>query len=265
MLMDYLYDGSFEGLLTCIYHHYYREAADGIYPAQGYQPSLLHSSCIVTTDPACADRVSRGIRGKISPFALRLVYYAALSSGAGKENLILDYLRLGFRLGGKIDYLHAHPQVRPVHKLARLVGGEAHRLLGLLRFSDKGGYLYAPCSPDHAVLELLADHFADRLAAERWMIHDQKRNLAVIYDGQVTEERSSMGHRDRFLVPYPGPRWYLTDLQQKPESVLPEDDWYQELWKLYFRNISIETRYNPRLQAQFIPQRYRPHLTEFEK
>lgn len=261
--MDYLYDGSFEGLLTCIYYHYYREAATGIYPVQGYQPSLLHPSCIVAADPSCADRVSRGIREKISSFALRLVYYAALSSFAGKENLILDYLRLGFRLGSKIDCLHTHPQVRPVHKLARLVGGEVHRLLGLLRFSDKGGYLYAPCSPDHAVLELLADHFADRLAAEHWMIHDTKRSLAVIYTGRINPAElppAAPGGRA-----FPERRWYLADLAQKPGAALPEDGWYQELWKLYFRNISIATRYNPRLQARFIPRRYRPHLTEFEQ
>ena len=29
-MQDYLYDGTFEGFLTCVYHHYYTEPAAGI-------------------------------------------------------------------------------------------------------------------------------------------------------------------------------------------------------------------------------------------
>ena len=29
-MTDYLYDGTFEGILTCIYHHYYTDKATGI-------------------------------------------------------------------------------------------------------------------------------------------------------------------------------------------------------------------------------------------
>ena len=30
-MIDYLYDGTFEGLLTCIYENYYTEKASGIF------------------------------------------------------------------------------------------------------------------------------------------------------------------------------------------------------------------------------------------
>ncbi|MGI5880927.1 MAG: DUF4130 domain-containing protein [Syntrophomonadaceae bacterium] len=46
-----------------------------------------------------------------------------------------------------------------------------------------------------------------------------------------------------------------------PEEVR---DPYQELWKLYFNRIAIDSRRNPKLQTQFVPIRYRKNLLEFE-
>ena len=40
-MQDYLYDGTFEGFLTCVYHHYYTEQAAGICLKAEYQSSLL--------------------------------------------------------------------------------------------------------------------------------------------------------------------------------------------------------------------------------
>ena len=49
-MMDYLYDGTFEGILTCIYHHYYTEKASGIFPAESYQSCMLGGYMYVETD-----------------------------------------------------------------------------------------------------------------------------------------------------------------------------------------------------------------------
>ncbi len=252
--MEYLYDGSFDGFLTCIYHHYYQEPASGIYQQEYYQPALMTDSTIVLTDPALASRVYTAIEEKISEDSLAHVYHAFLSSSPGKENLILNYLRLGFRMGSKVDLYLTHPDVYPLHKIARQVTLEVHRFLGLLRFADTGRFLYSVLSPDHHILPLIADHFADRLATERWIIHDQKRKLAIIYDGQNLNKNKSSQQQ-----------WYLTDFPDHGELSLPqEEQTYQELWQLYFQQISIESRRNPRLQSHFVPQRYRPHLVEFQ-
>ena len=72
-MIDYLYDGTFEGLLTCVYHHYYTEKAAGIYPREDYQPSLLNGFMEVETEEDKADRVYNAIGSKISSYALRLV------------------------------------------------------------------------------------------------------------------------------------------------------------------------------------------------
>lgn len=250
--MDYLYDGSFEGLLTCIYYHYYRTPATGIYLQDTYQPALMIDHETVSTKTELAARVYQGIENKISRYSLDCVYDVWLSSVPERENIILRYLILGFRMGPKVDLYHTHPDVFPLQKASRQVTREVHRFLGLLRFADTGRFLYASLTPDHHILPLIADHFADRMAGERFIIHDQNRKLAVVYDGP-----SSSQSKER--------SWYLTDF---PYQINPnqsqEEQHFQDLWQRYFHQISIESRRNPRLQTQFVPLRYRSHLVEFQ-
>ncbi len=253
--MDYLYDGSFEGLLTCIYFNYYEEKASGIYQREYYQPALMIESSEIITDPLLAARVYRAIEEKISRDSLDLIYHTFVSSVSGKEILILNYLRLGFRLGPRIDLYHTHADVYPLRKAAHKVTAEVHRFLGLLRFADAGSFLYAVLSPDHFILPLIADHFADRLAGERWIIHDRKRDLAVVYDGHVADEDQS----------FPRRKWYITDFPDPgPLPLSQKEQYFQSLWQHYFDKIGIESRRNPRLQAQFVPHRYRHDLVEFK-
>lgn len=243
--MDYLYDRSFDGLLTAVYHSYYQEKADGIFPSDHYQFSLTAPSRIVETDPVLAAKVYDAVENKISPDALKYAYYVFLSSYPGKENLILKYLQLGFKLGAKVNSYHTHPDVLPVQETAKKVSFEAHRFFGLLRFAEAGKYLYAALEPDHNILILLAEHFADRLKNENFIIHDQKRSLAVIYDCK---------------------EWTLADFPKGMLIPITESEaYYQELWTRYFTHIGIENRKNKRLQAQFVPQRYRKNLVEFRK
>ena len=242
--MDYLYDSSFDGLLTCVYYSYYEDKADGIYPHNNYQCSLIYPSKIIVTDSTLSSKVYEAITRKISPQALKQTYYVFLANHPHKENLILKYLQLGFKLGRKIESLHTHPDVLPVLQTARKVSFEAHRFYGLLRFAESKDFLYASFKPDHNILIILAEHFVDRLAYENFIIHDQNRNCALIYDKQ---------------------EWYLTDFKAPDNISLSEtENFYQELWTRYFTHIAIESRRNKRLQNQFVPQRYRSNLVEFK-
>jgi len=241
--MDYLYDGSFEGLLTAIYYNYYEEKADGIYHKDYYQYSLTTNSRTLETNSEIAAKVYGAIEQKISAEALRQIYYVYLSNHPNKENLILRYLELGFKLGAKINSYYTHPAVLPVLKTAKKVSFEAHRFLGLVRFVEARNYLYAALEPDNNIIVLLADHFAERLANENFIIHDKKRNIAVIYNRQ---------------------EWFLSDLPKDLKvDFSDEEAFYQQLWQRYFKHMGIDDRKNPKLQAQFVPHRYRKNLIEF--
>ncbi|MBQ9931936.1 MAG: TIGR03915 family putative DNA repair protein [Firmicutes bacterium] len=251
-MIDYIYDGTFEGFLTCVHHHYYNEKAAGIYPADQYQTSLLKPYLSVETDEEKVAVVYAAMESKISEQALERIYRVFLSDFPGKDNIALDYLRLGFKIGGRIFGLHSHPVVFAAERIARKVGYEAHRLTGLLRFSvlareDEEGrrqeILFAKIKPDHDILELLAHHFTDRFKEEAFIIYDERRKKALFAFGK---------------------KWYIGGLDP---SVLPEADpderAYRKLWKTYFDGIAIKERINPRCQKNFMPVRYWDNLTEF--
>lgn len=241
-MVDYLYDGSFEGLLTCIYLHYYAEKASGIYIQSCYQSNLLNKSTEVQTVMSYADKVYTAVHDKISKKALQNIYHVYLSSYDQKEMLILKYIVKGFKRGKLIDYLHSDPIVHDMHLYAKKVTTESHKFLGLIRFSDAKDFLYAEFEPDHDILFLLADHFVDRLRNEKFIIHDLRRMKALIYSND---------------------EWYISDFKlQKELSLSEKEKSYRSLWKNYFNHIGISERKNPRVQTQYMPRRYWKHLTE---
>lgn len=244
-MAEYLYDGTFDGLLTCIHFHYYNEKAEGIYIKEEYQANILRNSVVVETDEEKADIVYRAIRDKISPYDLRRVYKVFMSSDPEKEMKALNYVRYGFRNGGRISLLHGDPVVFDVQTIEQKVNNEVHRLKGLIRFIElEEGILYSQIEPDHDVVEFLAYHFTDRYKNEPFIIHDMKRNKALV---AYQEE------------------WYITHFTKEMITGYSEAEReYSRLWKQYFETIAIRERANSRCQKNLMPQRYWKNMTEFQ-
>lgn len=247
-MLDYLYDGSFEGFLTCVYAHYYQEKAAGIYLASRYQLGLLHQAMQLETDEEQAETVAKAIREKIGDQAWKRVYCVFLSSEDDKEMTALRYIRLGFQMGSAAALMHGNAIVFAAQQIEHKVRSEVHRLSGLLRFSvlafHEREILYAPLTPDHDVIELLAPHFTDRYKNDPFIIHDTRRKKALF---------SQSGG------------WYIAPLspEELPDPTVEEAQ-YRALWKRYFDTIAIKERINPRCQKNFMPVRYWNHLTEMK-
>ena len=244
-MVDYLYDGTYDGLLTCIYFHYYNEKASGIYPSSEYQINFTHNNFKVKTESEKAQIVYDAIRKKISFDALERVYSVFLSSCIGKENLILEFLKLGFKVGAEVMYMHSEAAVFQVQQIESKVKFERHRLIGLIRFSDAEGVLFSVVEPDHDVIAILAEHFSDRYKNEKLIIYDKRRKKAVF---------SYMG------------KWQVRsfDIGEHPEFQ-NEELKYRKLWKIYFDQIAIKERINPKCQKRCMPVRYWKHLPEFKQ
>lgn len=242
-MIDYLYDGTFEGFLTCVYHHYYTDKASGIFKAEEYQSTMLGGYLQVATEKEKTTRVYRAIQKKISDYDLRRTYKVFLSSMENKEIKLLHYLRLGFHVGSKVSLLHGNPIVFEIQKTERKVNAEIHRMYGLVRFSAlDNGVMYSHMDTDHDILEFMADHFTDRFKNQPFILHDIGRKKALIaYGGS----------------------WYLTYFTKEDvPDIGQEERVYRQLWKQYFENIAIKERTNPRCQKNMMPVRYWKHLTE---
>ena len=261
-MVDYLYDGTFEGFLTCVYAHYYEEKASGIYNRENYQASMLSGFRIVETEGAKATRVYEAIEKKISGKDLRRIYRVFLSSDEEKENKLLRYIRLGFKEGPEVSLRHSNPAVFDVQQCEHKVSVELDKIMGLARFSalknDRaagGGHgdgstvgggpeiLYCCIEPDHDILELIAGHFSDRLKNDPFIIHDKSRGKAVFAQGGS---------------------WYISDFSGNDLPALGTGEQeFRALWKKYFETIAIQERINPRCQKRCMPVRYWKNLTEF--
>lgn len=246
-MLVYLHDGTVNGILTVMAEALRAEPGpEEIAPAATWQPGLFSDARRVGTDEAAAEALLQACEQRLSRDAARTVLHAISAERPGCEHALYQFVKLGFARGGDVAGYHAHPAVRLVLDLERKVTHEIHRLHGLLRFRQlRDGSLYAPCEPDGNVILGVAWHFQERLRAERWIIHDVRRGLAVFWDGQ----RLDAGE----LAAEPGG---AAGLESDAERVC------QQLWQVYHSAIAIPERRNPELQRRCMPRRYWKYLVE---
>jgi probable DNA metabolism protein len=147
--------------------------------------------------------------------------------------------------------------VRAVLEAAAKVTREIDRLRGLLRFCpDKAGIYIARCAPDHFALPALAGHFELRFGGTPWAIIDEKRRLALV--------RLS-GEKTRLVNGAEDPAAPAASPDRTVPAGKPAKDRWEELWRTYHRSVDNEVRKNPKLQRQFMPERYWKYLTEMNR
>jgi probable DNA metabolism protein len=243
-LFRYIYDGSFDGFLTVIYACYYDKAPDSIEKESSYNFNILYEDKVIETDLVKSNKVYKAILEKISEDTSIHVYQAFLSEEEGIELKLFKYIQLGFKLGSKVNDFLSDETVNVVQKYSRKVAFEAHRFLGLVRFQEFKGILYAAIEPTYNIVELLGNHFKARLTNEKWVIHDARRQIGIVYEDN---------------------EWVLRELKfKKLESQETEELFYQNLWKAFHKSISIKERSNERLQMQHMPKKYWNNLIEMK-
>ncbi len=246
-MLNYIYDGSFEGLLTAIYEAYYRyEQPENILANENLQQNLLTKNVYIATDSKKAEKVYNSIRKKISSPSLQHIFHVFLSESEDIGTLIYRYLQFGWKVGKDVDRYLSDERVLPIHQISQKVAWEKHRMLGMIRFQNLDqNIFYAAYEPDYNITGLVAPHFSSRLADQHWMIHDLKRNIVAVYNQK---------------------EWVLTDMVlDTPMTTSEHEAEFQQLWKQYFKSVAIESRINPRLQRQYMPRRYWKHLIEMNE
>lgn len=242
--MIYIYDGTWDSFLTAVHHYYYdRQNVTNIESALSYYPNLIDEYREISTDTDKAKAVENAIRVKISNESLDNIIHCFFSEIVGREMWILNYIKLGFKIGSKIDSMLGTQTVLDVLIPARKVKSESHLMLGILRFELlENNIYYAPIQPDHNIITFISPHFKQRFADQNWVIHDTKRKLAALYNTK------------NMIISYMD----LIDIPDRHADELK----FQSLWKNYFKHIAIKSRINPKLQKKFIPKRYWKQLTE---
>ena len=239
----YRYDGSFDGLLTCVFESYARhELPDAILSPDDTQ-TMLFEARRIKTDYVKSGRVLRGVMTKISPEAADFIRMAHLSCIFERDRRILMFLRLGFTVGPSVMNRLTDARVNALYSGVRYLEREAHHYMGFIRFTEIDGVLASVIQPKNRVLPLLDPHFSDRFNAEKFIIHDAVHRCALMH----------MPGCSRIV---PMDEMHITAASAKELEI-------QALWRKFHQTIAIEGRLNPQLQRSNMPLRFRPEMTEF--
>ena len=254
-MIIFVFDNTFEGLLTSVFEAYSRRVfPDALFP-EGEPLPLFHDEVFtVITEEEKAKRVWRGLQKKLSSGALSCLAQCWLAEEAETPMLLFRYIRKAIDAPRSIETNFADPDVLEFSRMWKRVDWERLRMLQFIRFQKAAdGTFFAAVEPEKNALPLAIDHFKDRFADQPWLIYDIKRAYGFYYDlkevRQVTfEEGSREGHLVTGML---------------DESLMDKDEkLFQQLWKTYFKSICIKERLNPRKHKQDMPVRYWKHMTE---
>ncbi len=236
-------DGSADCFYTAVFDAY-RQKDAVITSESNLQTQLDSQICEVVADGEKCERVKRKLR-QLDAGAAGDVELVLRSCNPLRENTAFEYIRLIIEHGGPVRNMLAHPVVLEISDIRKKVTGEIHKLKGFLRFMENTeGVLYAPCSPDNDIVDLLAPHFAERFKNQRFVIHDITRKTAAMYDG----------------------REILVTFADSAEIYLSEyEKYFEDLWKQYYKSVNIASRPHEKQMKGYMPVRYWKFLPEKQR
>lgn len=251
-MIVFRYDKTFEGLLTAVFDAYNRKTfPDKLLGNDEIEPLFVDECFTVITQEEKSSRVFHSLKKKMMSVTFNMLSYVWLSEVEKSDELLFRYIRKTFDSKESIELNFADDDVLQLRNLAKKVNTEKHRLIEFVRFQKAADDIFfAPVSPDHNCLPLVISHFTDRFADQKWIIYDTKRNYGYFYDLKtVTEMTLDSTH----LFP---------EGKLDEELMAKDEKLFQELWKGYFKSMTIKERINPKLQRQLLPKRYWKYLTE---
>lgn len=215
-----------------------------------YQQSLFDEYIHVDADTEKTEKVVRSIKKQISMQAYVYVFYASLSAEEDALQAIYNFLRVGFAVGQQVCSMYTNPHVMRMMELKRRVGNEGHYFREFARFTSLDNKIYVcHIEPKNNVVMLVGEHFADRMPSEHWMIIDDRRKLAVVHPKD----------EDNYLR-------YLTAEEFSALSQTESyEDQYTDMWRSFFKAISIKERENIACQRNMFPIWMRKHAVEFNE
>lgn len=238
-----IFDGTFLGFLQVVHDSYYQKFTPQKITTSKNEIGLLDDVVEIFTNEYEVLKVLRAIKEKIGVDALNNLKNSFLHDSKPLWMEMFEYVKLGFKNPKELKNQTIRC-VKTIDDAIVSIMRERHKYLGFVRFQKiEDGTYYAQISPKNNILPLLAGHFVKRFKDEKFIIHDIKRNLALIYD--LVEVK--ILQVDSFLNPI----------------LHEEEEKFKDLWKRFFDSISIKERLNKKLQQQHVPLRYREFLVEF--
>jgi len=238
--MTLLTEQSFEGFLSAVFEAFrLKLPVQRIVADEVYVPQMFEDTHLIATNSENAARVWMGIQknaGKNIAFMMQAAYLSELPE---MEISLWEYAK-GIFINPKNAQNTLEPHTYAVFQTANKVRKEAHEIKGFVRFQKaENDLMVAVIEPTYNIVNLLAEHFANRFPNMQWTIVDVKRGLGIHYDCMEVYE-----------------------ICGEAAEIPTISDEFSALWKGYYKSASIKERKNQRLQKRCLPVKYWKHLTE---
>lgn len=250
----YVFDGSFDGLLTLIFDWYVRKPNQiKVWREQDYMPSIFEEKYDVITDEVKANRVRNKLKEKLSKTGWRQFYCTFLSEQVEAFQHLFAFAKYVIDSSFEVETDYGNADVLYIAQMHKKVNREKHHFEAFIRFEQlPDGTYYSTIEPKYHVMPLLLHHFKNRYADQNWIIYDLIRKTGLYYN--KTEEK---------VIPI-----HLEIAPKQNHSIVktfePTEEQYQNLWKGYFKSANIPARKNSKLHVQMLPKRFWKYLTEKE-
>lgn len=243
-MTTYFFDGTKNGLLTCIFESFYEKRIPDDVTTECVQCGLLDEIVTIKTDNEKAERVYKCLKNCKTKYLVSDFNLTFRSGEKKRFKVLFDYLNVAIS-NKNIDVSKAFalPEIQAFTDLKNHIYTETHRFKGFLRFMEtEKGFYYACYEPDNDITELLVPHFTARLQSP-FIIHDIKRNILALCDGK------------RYKILNGGDNGVTVFMSESEENFL-------DLWQQYYKSINIEERKNLRQMRNYMPERYWKNLSE---
>jgi len=242
--MVLLYDGSFEGFLSLVYEVYYEKLSVDSIVKEMPQTLLFERFHEVFTNEANARKVLEAVSKHFTKEQQHTIYNIFLCDSRAHEMALLEYIRIGFKNPKELRNIN-NAYLFFIQNLEKELLTLVHKMYGFTRFEElDDGTLYAKIETKFNIVPFLGDHFCKRLGNIPFIIHDIKRSLAFVKNGEMREIRA--------IASFDAPTYS------------EEEEKFKALWKTFFKSAAVEGRYNPKLQQSWVPLLYRTYMSEFE-
>lgn len=243
-MTTYFFDGTKNGLLTCIFESFYEKRIPDDVTTECVQCGLLDEIVTIKTDNEKAERVYKCLKNCKTKYLVSDFNLTFRSGEKKRFKVLFDYLYVAISNKNiDISKAFALPEIQAFTDLKNRIYTETHRFKGFLRFMEtEKGFYYACYEPDNDITELLVPHFTARLQSP-FIIHDIKRNILALCDGK------------RYKILNGGDNGVTVFMSESEEIFL-------DLWQQYYKSINIEERKNLRQMRNYMPERYWKNLSE---
>ena len=251
-MRTFVYDRSFEGLMTAVFHAYARREFPDFLAVEGEPgPLFVEERFRVVTDEVLAARVWRGLEQRAGKGVCNMVLCVWLSEEEGADMLLFRYLCRIFGSPHGVEYDFTDSAVLRMKQTACRVAKEGHRLMQFVRFQKAAdGSYFAPVSPRYNALPLTVAHFRERFSDQCWLICDMRRGYGYGYDLHSLREVEFQ------------PDGRLADGRLPASMAAEGEEVCGALWRIYYGARTIRERLNPKQQRRCMPVRYWKYMTE---